>query len=91
MTPNSAYSLVNIEQGKDYGIVDDNSPIFAIHCTQTNTEEVILVPISGDVEIKFPAGSFVQGAIYWIYVKKFITLGGGSFIGYLYQKKPYTL
>ena len=91
MTPNSAFNLVNIELNKDYAESDSTVPIFAIHCTKTNTGIVKLLPLGSKDEIEFPTGSFVQGAIYWIYVRKISDLGNGSFVGYKYASRPYNL
>ncbi len=89
MFPNSAYSLINIKNSEDYSSLDN--PIFYLHCTKTNTEEVEIIPMDSNGSIKFPAGSFVQGAIYPIFIRKITSLGNGEFIGYIYNKKPFTI
>lgn len=58
--------------------------IFTIHCTKTNE-----CPVEIETEystISYPAGSFLAGATYHIYIKKMIfdeTKAG--FIGYSYK------
>lgn len=89
MHPNSAHSLVSIEAKIDYTL-NSLAPIFAIHCTKTNTDTVKIISYDNN-ETVFPPHSFIQGAIYWIYIKSITDLGGGSFIGYKYQERPFQL
>lgn len=68
-------------------------PIFALFCTVANTGNVVIRPLgapddaSGD--ITFPAGSFKQGVVYYIYLKKVVSDDSTvKFVGYQYSGTP---
>jgi hypothetical protein len=71
------------------------SPVFALFCTVANTGNTIIRAIGakddGTEDITFPAGSFKQGVVYYIYLKKLVADGGGAFIGYKYSTTPVPL
>jgi len=74
-------------------IVDNglNSPVYAMFCTVGNQAPVD-IQLLGDVSpVTFPSGSFKQGVIYYMYLKKLVADGGGSFIGFKYNSYPMTL
>ena len=91
MTPNSAFRLINIEEKKDYDETPNGAPIFMIHCVKTNTKPAKLKTLGNATLAEFPAGSFIKGALYPIYLKQFIDMGGGEFVGYLYAQRPVSL
>ncbi len=68
-----------------------NPPIYAIFCTAT-TIAPAQVELLGDVSpITFPTGAFVKGVVYYMYLKKLVADGGGSFIGMKYNTYPFVL
>jgi hypothetical protein len=68
-----------------------NSPIYAMFCTATNSGTTKVRLLGDTADISFPSGSFKQGVVYYVYLKKLVDDGGGSFIGYLYQQYPFIL
>lgn len=73
--------LEKIESNIDYSL-EDGSPIFSLHCTKTNECNVEILTI-GDSNIIFPPYSFIQGAVYHIYLKMAIfDEQKAGFIGY---------
>ncbi len=96
MVPNSAYSIISITEGQDYepekkGKNYLKSPVYAFLCTKTNTAVTKLQPLGNEESLDFPPGSFRQGVAYYIYVKKFVSLGGGEFKGWKYTGSPLVL
>lgn len=81
---NSANLLINIENNKDYS--NENYIIFAIHCTKTNENNVIIETIEGS-EVIFPPGSLLRGAVYHFYLKrmKYDENVDGNYIGYCFK------
>lgn len=80
----SAGTLVEIKSETDYKDDRQNKlkMIYAIHCTKTNECDVT-ISTHGGSNIVFPPNSFIQGAIYYIYIKKMtFDETKASFIGY---------
>lgn len=68
-----------------------SSPVYAMFCTVSNTGNT-QVQLLGDLApVTFPAGSFKQGVIYYMYLKTLVADGGGSFIGFKYNAYPIVL
>ena len=79
----SAIDLEKITPGVDYTSRQDKPSFYLLHCLKTNTDScVIQVYGSADKNISFPAGSFVQGALYPIVLRKLVTHGNVEFMGY---------
>jgi hypothetical protein len=68
-----------------------NSPVYALFCTVSNTGSVQIQLLGDAAPITFPAGSFKQGVIYYMYLKTLVADGSGSFIGFRYNAYPFTL
>lgn len=71
------------------------SPIYAIFCTTTNSGNTVIRSLGalddGSEDITFPAGSFKQGVIYYIYLKQLVSDGGATFVGLKYTTMPVSL
>jgi len=87
----NGYSLVNIEEGKDYTPVAKGMLVLggsitptvaALHCTNTNTSCVFLQALGDEHTTQFPPHSFTQGHVYPIFLAKITQLGGANFVGY---------
>ena len=63
-------------------------PIYAIMCTTTNTGNTIIKCLGDTSTVTFPAGSFIQGVVYYIYLGTITTLGGATFVGFQYIANP---
>jgi hypothetical protein len=68
-----------------------NSPVYAMFCTVTNTGNTQVQLLGDAAPTTFPAGSFKQGVIYYMYLKKLVADGGGSFVGFQYNAYPLAL
>jgi len=104
MTPNSAYSLVDIVQGVDYtpGPVNEiigtatiekgrQPPIYGLLCTKGGTAGDIQIQLLGmDAPITIPATTFKQGVIYYFYLKILVDDNAGDvkFVGMKYNNHP---
>lgn len=73
----AAEELILIQEGKYI-----KKKLSRIHCVRTNSQTCEIELANGDI-VKFPANSFVCGALYPISFKKVIKLGGAHFIGYV--------
>lgn len=93
MLTSSAYEIIEIEPFKDYSIntKTTESPVYRIHVTKTNESPVSVLLYKG-TPINFPPGSFVQGAIYDMFIARmdFDSTKCG-FVGYKYKIRPYSL
>lgn len=104
MTPNSAYSLVEIVEGQDYtpgpvtsmvGPVSVQTglepPIYALLCTKGGTSGNIQIQLLGmDSPITIPSTTFKQGVVYYMYLKKLVDDNSGdvTFVGLKYANSP---
>ncbi len=88
MTPNSAYRLIKVVPGNDYSTT---ITLFALHCIKTNTTLVSIKLLGDDKFIDFPPESFIQGAVYAMYLKELAPGSDVEFIGYQYDQKPFAL
>jgi hypothetical protein len=104
MTPNSAYSLVNIVEGVDYTQAPTTSmvgpvsvqtglepPIYALLCTKGGTSGNIEIQLLGmGSPISIPATTFKQGVVYYMYLKKLVDDNSGdvTFVGFRYANSP---
>jgi len=68
-----------------------NSPVYALFCTTTTTGTTQIQLLGDAAPISFPAGSFKQGVVYYMYLKKIVADGGGTFVGYKYTTHPFVL
>ena len=68
-----------------------NSPVYALFCTTTTTGPTDIQLLGDATPITFPTGSFKQGVVYYLYLKKLVAAGGGTFIGLRYNSYPFTL
>jgi len=68
-----------------------NSPVFALFCTVTSTGTTQVQLLGDAAAVSYPAGSFKQGVVYYMYLKKLVADGGASFIGFRYQQYPFVL
>jgi len=74
--------LIKIQPGIDYSTDSIHNSIFSIHCTKTNTCPVKITTYIGS-EVEFPPYSFINGAVYHIFVKKIeFEEDKAGFIGY---------
>lgn len=89
MNPNSAYKLVKIVPGNDYS--ESTSTLFALHCVKTNTTVVKIKLLGDSTFTEFPPQSFIQGAVYSLYLRELEKESDVEFIGYLYETKPFSL
>jgi hypothetical protein len=64
-------------------------PVFALFCTATNTGTTQVQLLGDSAPTSFPAGSFKQGVVYYMYLAILVADGGGSFIGYKYAQYPF--
>lgn len=104
MTPNSAYSLVDIVKGVDYtpGPVTETigaatiekgrqPPIYGLLCTKGGTTGNIQLTLLGmDTPITIPSATFKQGVVYYFYLKELVDDDGGdvTFVGMKYNNHP---
>ena len=104
MTPNSAYSLVEIVEGTDYtpapkmGDVGGNAveigvepPIYGLLCTKSGTAGNIELKLLGMANsILIPSATFKQGVIYYFYLKELVDDNSGdvTFVGMKYNNSP---
>jgi hypothetical protein len=80
---NSSDIFLHIESGIEYYPENDETVIFQIHCTKTNTCPIKIWTYSSNDCIEFPPQSFIQGAIYPIVVYKMeFQENEAAFIGY---------
>jgi hypothetical protein len=68
-----------------------NSPVYAILCTVSNTGSTSMQLLGDAAVTVFPAGTFKQGVVYHMYLKKITVDGGGSFVGFRYASYPQVL
>lgn len=68
-----------------------NSPVFALFCTVTSTGNTQIQLLGDNAPVTYPAGSFKQGVVYYMYLKKLVADGGASFVGFRYQQYPFVL
>jgi hypothetical protein len=94
MLTNSAHQIIKIVSGRYYGIdvsKNNEGPIYRIHALQTNTDNV-KIKLYGGEPIMFPAGAFIQGAVYDMFIKEMeFKEGTASFVGYKYKTRPFSL
>lgn len=104
MTPNSAYSLIDIVVGVDYtpGPINETigtaiiekgrqPPIYGLLCTKGGTAGNIELKLLGMTDpISIPAATFKQGVIYYFYLKELVSDNGGDvkFVGVKYNNFP---
>jgi len=80
---NSSDIFIHLESNVEYYPENDETVIFQIHCTKTNTCPVKIWTYVSNESIEFPPYSFIQGAIYPIVVFKIeFDEKEASFIGY---------
>lgn len=68
-----------------------NSPVFALFCTVTSTSATQVQLLGDAAAVTYPSGSFKQGVVYYMYLKKLVADGGASFIGFRYNSYPMAL
>lgn len=68
-----------------------NPPVYALFCTVTSTGNTQLQLLGDAAPVTFPAGSFKQGVVYYMYLKTLVVAGGVEFIGFRYNQYPFTL
>lgn len=68
-----------------------NAPIYALLCTTTNTGGTDIKLLGDSAAVTYPAGSFVKGVVYYMYLKTLVTAGGVTFVGFRYQQYPFIL
>lgn len=68
-----------------------NSPVYALFCTTTTTGPAQIELLGDSSPITIPAGAFVKGVVYYMYLKKLVADGSGTFIGLRYQQHPFIL
>lgn len=86
MFRDSAWRLIPIEENVDYSKQDYK--VFSVHCIEGNSENLEVQAIEGNPVI-YPPYSFVQGAVYHIFLKQFLDLGGAKFVGFCSSEFSY--
>jgi len=80
---NSSDIFIHLQSNVEYFPENDETVIFQIHCTKTNTCPVKIWTYYTNEYVEFPPYSFIQGAIYPIVVYKMeFDENEASFIGY---------
>lgn len=107
MNPNSAYELIEIEEGVDYSPVTifetvgstsvpkgSSAPVYALLCTKGGTAGNISIKTLGmDDPIEIPSQTFKQGVVYYMYLKELVDDNGEDvkFVGFKYKNHPLVL
>ena len=68
-----------------------DSPIYAMLCTASNTGPCEIQLLGDSASIIYPAGTFKQGVVYYMYLKKLVSAGGSAFVGFKYHSYPFVL
>lgn len=71
----------------------NTAPIFAMLCTASGAGSVVIRALGNDSDITIPGVAFVEGVVYYIYLKKLVDDNSGAFkfVGYRYKQTPLTL
>lgn len=104
MTPNSAYSLIDIVEGVDYTPVPiievigtaniekgRTPPIYGLLCTKGGTAGNIQIQLLGmSAPISIPSTTFKQGVVYYLYLAILVDDNSGdvTFVGMKYNNSP---